>query len=85
MELSLEELERLLAMLKQNGASSSPGTRKRARKSSSQEEPKKKRKPSAYQLEVGRQLKALKKKHPRTPISRLMKRAHAAAKKKRRG
>lgn len=48
-------------------------------------EPKKKRKVSAYQKEFGRQLKALKKKHPRTPVTRLMKRAHAATKRARRG
>ena len=45
--------------------------------------PKKKRKVSAYQKEFGRQLKALKKKHPKTPVSRLMKRAHIATRKAR--
>jgi DNA relaxase NicK len=40
-----------------------------------------KRKVSGYQREVGRQLKALKKKHPRTDVTRLMKKAHRAAKK----
>jgi len=44
-----------------------------------------KRKVSAYQREFGRQLKRLKKKHPRTPVTRLMKRAHTATKKARRG
>ena len=44
-------------------------------------EPKKKRKKSKYQLELGRQLKMLKKKHPRTPITQLMKRAHRLTKK----
>lgn len=34
------------------------------------------RKVSPYQKEFGRQLKKLKKKHPRTDISRLMKKAH---------
>ncbi|MCP3700197.1 MAG: hypothetical protein GY920_16855 [Aliivibrio sp.] len=43
-----------------------------------------KRKVSGYQREFGRQLKKLKKKHPRTKISRLMKRAHTATKKARR-
>ena len=42
---------------------------------------KKKRKASPYQLEVGRQLKKLKKAHPRTKVTALMKRAHRAAKK----
>ncbi|AXQ65475.1 MAG: hypothetical protein [Circular genetic element sp.] len=39
------------------------------------------RKVSGYQLEFGKQLKKLKKKHPRTKISRLMRRAHIATKK----
>lgn len=47
--------------------------------------PKPKRKVSAYQREFGRQLKKLKKKHPRTPVTKLMKRAHAATKRARRG
>jgi len=46
---------------------------------------KRKRKVSAYQKEFGRQLKKLKKKHPRTPVTRLMKRAHAATRRARRG
>jgi len=41
----------------------------------------KRRKRSKYQRELGRQLKMLKKKHPRTAITRLMKRAHAATRK----
>ena len=45
--------------------------------------PKPKRKVSAYQKEFGRQLKMLKKKHPKTPVSRLMKRAHVATRKAR--
>ena len=43
--------------------------------------PKRRRKASKYQKELGRQLKLLKKKHPRTPVIRLMKRAHRATKK----
>lgn len=42
---------------------------------------KKKRKVSKYQKEFGKQLKKLKAKHPRTKITRLMKRAHAATRK----
>ena len=42
----------------------------------------KKRKVSKYQKEFGKQLKKLKAKHPRTPVTRLMKRAHRATKKK---
>lgn len=43
--------------------------------------PKKKRKVSPYGKEFGRQLKKLKKKFPRTPITKLMKRAHTATRK----
>ena len=43
--------------------------------------PKQKRKPSKYQKELGKQLKMLKKKHPRTKVINLMKRAHRATKK----
>ena len=43
--------------------------------------PKKKRRVSKYQREFGRQLKALKRKHPRTPVTKLMKRAHSATRK----
>lgn len=42
---------------------------------------KRKRRVSKYQREFGRQLKALKRKHPRTPVTKLMKRAHTATKK----
>jgi len=42
---------------------------------------KKKRKVSKYSREFGRQLKALKKKHPRSKISSLMSRAHKLTKK----
>ena len=42
-----------------------------------------KRQVSPYQREFGKQLKKLKKKHPRTDISRLMKRAHIATRRSR--
>lgn len=42
---------------------------------------KKKRKVSKYQKEFGKQLKKLKLKHPRTKITKLMKRAHSATRK----
>jgi hypothetical protein len=41
----------------------------------------KRRKRSKYQRELGRQLKMLKRKHPRTKITALMKRAHRATRK----
>jgi len=45
--------------------------------------PRAKRKVSGYQKEFGRQFKRLKKAHPRTDVSRLMKRAHVATRKAR--
>ena len=57
--------------------------RRSGRKAATKVVKKVKRKASAYSKEVGRQLKKLKKKHPRTPVSKLMKRAHAAAKRAR--
>jgi hypothetical protein len=45
------------------------------------DKPKKKRKISKYQKEFGIQLKKLKKKHPRTSVTKLMKRAHTATRK----
>jgi hypothetical protein len=55
--------------------------RRRGVRGSEQRKTATKRKVSAYQREFGRQLKKLKKKHPRTKISTLMKRAHRATKK----
>lgn len=46
-----------------------------------QDKPKRRRKTSKYQKELGKQLKMLKKKHPRTKVINLMKRAHRATKK----
>jgi len=44
---------------------------------------KKKRKVSSYSKQFGIELKKLKAKHPRTPVTRLMKKAHAATRKAR--
>ena len=44
-----------------------------------------KRGPSKYNKEFSKQMKNLKKKHPRTPVTKLMKKAHTATKKARRG
>ena len=46
---------------------------------------KKKRGPNAYNKEFSRQMKSLKKKHPRTSVTKLMKKAHTATKKARKG
>lgn len=44
--------------------------------------PPKKRKRSAYNKELSRQLKLLRAKHPRTPVTKLMAKAHRATRKK---
>jgi len=68
------------------GHSTTGGARgKTARRRRRPSIPKRKRKVSAYQREFGRQLKKLKRAHPRTPITKLMKRAHAATRRVRRG
>ena len=77
--MTIEEYEALMDLVRSaNGGNSlmtSPGMAETP-------EPKpKRRKRSKYQRELGRQLKMLKKKHPRTAITRLMKRAHRATKK----
>ena len=46
---------------------------------------KKKRSPSAYNRFIGKELKRLRKKHPRTKQAQLMKKAAAAWRKKKRG
>ena len=65
-----------------SAASSGSSTRKAGAKRSPA---KKKRAPNAYNKEFSKQMKALKKKHPRTPVTKLMKKAHSATKKARRG
>ena len=88
MSLNEDEWEAVMS----HGGISSPGIRVRSRRAASRARslqparvPKRRRKVSAYQREFGRQLKALKRTHPRTPVSKLMKRAHAATKRARRG
>ncbi|MHA1542984.1 MAG: hypothetical protein ACTSQH_08405 [Candidatus Hodarchaeales archaeon] len=57
--------------------------RRRGVRGSEQRKAKTKRKVSGYQKEFGIQLKKLKKKHPRTNISKLMRKAHIATRRKR--
>lgn len=76
--MTIEEYEALMDLVRSaNGSSlmtSAPGAE--------MPEPKpKKRKRSKYNRELSRQLKMLKAKHPRTAITRLMKKAHRATKK----
>ena len=71
-QLTMEEYEALRAAAAGNYIEVSPST----------PPPKKKKKRvSKYSKEFGRQIKKLQKKHPRTKITKLMKRAHAATKK----
>ena len=77
--MTLEEYEALMDLVRSaNGGNSlmtSPAM-------AEMPEPKpKRRKKSKYSRELGRQLKMLKKKHPRTKVTALMKRAHRATKK----
>ena len=75
-ELTLEEYNALIrGTMPKRRLASKKGSTKPAKKT---------RKASPYQKEVGRQLKKLKAKHPRTPVTSLMKKAHRAAKKARR-
>tara|TARA_Y100000361_G_C11150082_1_gene340529 strand:+ start:985 stop:1221 length:237 start_codon:yes stop_codon:yes gene_type:complete len=75
--MTLEEYEALMAMVR---GMEPP-------RSSSTPEPvpsgkPKRRRRSKYQIELGKQLKMLRKKHPRTKITALMKKAHRLTRKK---
>ena len=78
--MSIEEYEALMDLVRSaNGGMSLINT---SPSDAEMPNPKpKKRKKSKYSKELGRQLKMLKKKHPRTPVIRLMKRAHRLTKK----
>ena len=77
--MTIEEYEALMELVRSaNGGNSLMTSPEMAETP----EPKpRKRKKSKYQRELGRQLKMLKRKHPRTQITKLMKRAHRATKK----
>ena len=75
--MTLEEYEALMALVRSNDTNS-------LITSSAEPAPSgkpKRRKRSKYQKELGKQLKMLKKKHPRTKVTALMKRAHKATRK----
>ena len=78
--MTIEEYEALMDLVRSaNGGSTSLMT---SAPGAEMPEPKpKRRKRSKYNRELSRQLKMLKQKHPRTAITRLMKRAHRATKK----
>ena len=75
--MTLEEYEALRSLI--SSERESEGASLAEREMNTQKP--KRRKKSKYQKELGRQLKMLKKKHPRTKITALMKRAHRATRK----
>ena len=78
--MSIEEYEALMDLVRSaNGGSTSLMT---SAPSAEMPEPKpKRRKRSRYNRELSKQIKMLKQKHPRTAVTKLMKRAHRATKK----
>lgn len=78
--MTIEEYEALMDLVRSaNGGMSLNNTSPSAAEMPSPKP--KRRKKSKYGRELGRQLKMLKKKHPRTAVTKLMKRAHRATKK----
>ena len=77
--MTIEEYEALMDLVRSANGGTSLMTSAPA---AEMPEPKpKRRKRSKYNRELSKQLKMLKKKHPRTAITSLMKRAHRATKK----
>ena len=72
--MTIEEYEALMTLIRSERESEG------AKVALAEEKPKKRRR-SKYNRELSKQLKMLKKKHPRTPVTKLMKRAHRATKK----
>jgi len=73
--LTLDEYEALRSLISSERESEGASLADR------EETPKKKPRRSKYNRELSRQLKMLKKKHPRTAMPSLMKRAHRATRK----
>lgn len=76
--MTLEEYEALRRLV--SSERESEGAREALRLDGRSPRTKKKRKASKYQIEFGKQMKKLKAKHKRTPVTKLMKKAHAATK-----
>lgn len=79
----IDHPDQMVEILRRSGTRKGQ-VRKTARRAFELPRQKPKRRVSKYQRAFGKCLKDLKKKHPRTPTSRLMKKAHACAKKKKR-
>ena len=77
--MTLEEYEALRSLI--SSERESEGASLTDREMNMRQDKPKKRKRSKYNRELSRQLKMLKKKHPRTAVTALMKRAHRATKK----
>ena len=77
--MTLEEYEALRRLI--SSERESEGASLSQRKRSVKKTTTKKRKATKYQVEFGKQMKKLKAKHKRTPVTKLMKKAHAATKK----
>ena len=78
--MTIEEYEALMELVRSaNGGMSLMNTSPAAAEMPAPK-PKKRRR-SKYNRELARQLKSLKKKHPRTAITKLMKRAHSLTRK----
>jgi len=76
--MTIEEYEALMDLVRSANGNMSLATSPMAETPSPK--PKKKKR-SKYNRELSKQLKALKKKHPRTKVTSLMKRAHRLTKK----
>ena len=77
--MTIEEYEALMTLIRSERESE--GASLADREMMNNQDKPKKRKRSKYNRELSKQLKMLKKKHPRTAVTRLMKRAHRATKK----
>ncbi len=77
--MTLEEYEALRSLI--SSERESEGASLADREMNSKSKKPKKRKKSKYQRELSKNLKLLKKQHPRTKITALMKRAHRATRK----
>ena len=78
--MTIEEYEALMELVRMERAGMMRPEGKALTVKTPEPKPKKKKR-SKYNRELSKQLKMLKQKHPRTPITRLMKKAHRATKK----
>ena len=77
--MTIEEYEALMTLIRSERESEGASLADREMNSAAAKS--KKRKRSKYNRELSKQLKLLKAKHPRTAVTKLMKKAHRATKK----